>query len=65
MKWEYKTMKFAAGGILSGGHVDAQGLDNMLNELGHDEWELVTGFDSNMDGGRTRDVIMVFKRPAS
>ena len=64
MKWEYKTVKFAASGFM-GGNVDSEEVDATLNELGHDGWELVAGFDSNSEGGRTRDVIMVFKRPTS
>ena len=62
MKWEYKTIKLATTGF-SGGKLDDNRLDEWMNQLGAEEWELVTGFDTNQDLGATRDVVMVFKRP--
>lgn len=62
MKWQYKTIKLAARGFL-GGKFEAGQLDAYMNELGRDGWELVTGFDTNMAYGETRDVVVIFKRP--
>ena len=46
-----------------GGKVDMNQLDSSLNDLGKQDWELVSMFDTNMGHGQTRDVIAVFKRP--
>ena len=63
MQWEYRTVKLEAKGWLMGGRVDEGQLDNMLNELGRSGWELVSAFDTNMNQGQTRDVLVIFKRP--
>ncbi|UCG56426.1 MAG: DUF4177 domain-containing protein [Phycisphaerales bacterium] len=62
MGWEYKTIKLATSGFL-GGKFDEQKLDSLMNDLGQQGWELVTGFDTNKSYGETRDVVLVFKRP--
>ena len=61
MKWEYKTIKIAATGF-AGGKLDENAFAAHMNELGDQEWELVTVFDTNVSGGGTRDVVAVFKR---
>ncbi len=61
MKWEYKTLKMEAGGFM-GGKFDSKTLNNQMNELGRDGWELVTGFDTNMGQGATRDIVLIFKK---
>lgn len=61
MKWEYKTVKLAATG-LSGGKLDEQRLDELMNRLGAEGWELTAAFDTNQVYGATRDVVCVFKR---
>lgn len=63
MNWEYKTVKLAATGFL-GGKFDERQLDVYMNQLGAEGWELVTGFDTNKSYGETRDVVVIFKRPA-
>lgn len=62
MNWEYTTIKLAPTGFL-GGAVDDTALEEMLNELGGQGWELTTAFDTSQAYGRTRDVVMIFKRP--
>jgi hypothetical protein len=62
MKWEYKTVKLKAKGLL-GGKVDEAQLDAMMNDLGRDGWELAAAFDTNEAYGSTRDVVVIFKRP--
>jgi hypothetical protein len=64
MKWEYKTVKLAAKG-LAGGKFDENQLDLHMNQLGSQGWELVAGFDTNLNYGATRDVVVIFKRPLS
>ncbi len=61
MKWEYKTIKLEASGIM-GGKLDEKKLDVMMNELGEQGWEISAAFDTNMQAGTTRDAIIIFKR---
>jgi len=63
MKWEYKTLKVSAGGFM-GGKFDENVLTEKMNELGRDQWELISGFDTNMGHGATRDIVLLFKRPS-
>ena len=62
MKWEYETVKVAATGFM-GGKLDEDTFTTHLNDLGNDEWELVSVFGTNLSGGQTRDILAVFKRP--
>ena len=64
MKWEYKTMKLGTTGLM-GGKVDDTKLDRTMNELGAQGWELGAAFDTDVAGGGTRDVVVIFKRPKS
>ena len=63
-RWEYKTVKLGAGGLL-GGKIDETKLECFMNDLGYEGWELVEIFDTNQGGGQTRDVFVVFKRSRS
>ncbi len=63
-RWEYKTIKQKAKGFL-GGKFDESLLDVTMNELGRDGWELAAAFDTNEAYGRTREVVVIFKRPKS
>lgn len=61
-KWEYRTVKVDAKGML-GGVVDVQELDQLLNQLGQQGWNLVSVFDTNMMvHGTSREIVAVFKR---
>lgn len=61
MKWEYKTIKLATTGFV-GGKLDERKLDDYMNNLGQQEWELASAFDTNKGTGETRDVVVIFKR---
>lgn len=62
-RWEYKTIKMDAKGLM-GGIVDIDKFDRMLNELGALGWNLVSVFDTNMTaGGASREIVAVLKRP--
>jgi hypothetical protein len=63
MVWEYKTIKLAATGFWVGGNIDAEKLDLMMNELGQQGWELAAALDTNEADGKTKDVVVIFKRP--
>ena len=63
MSWEYKTIKLGTTGWIEGGNLDEAKLDDMMNELGSDGWELAAAFDTNIVHGGTKDVVIIFKRP--
>jgi len=64
MKWEYKTIKVDTKGFI-GGKLDEANLDQKMNALGDDGWELVAAFDTNAEGGVSRHVVCILKRPKS
>jgi len=61
MIWEYKTIKLAATGWV-GGKINELQLDQMMNDLGQQGWELAAALDTNEAYGETRDVVVIFKR---
>lgn len=67
MQWEYQmiVMQAEKPGFLStvAGQFDEATLLNAMNQLGSQEWELVSGFDTNRWEGATRSVVLLFKRP--
>jgi hypothetical protein len=64
MRWEYRTARYETGGW-TGGKIENDELDQLLNAYGAEGWELVNVFGTNRGEGRTRDVVAVFKRPRS
>ena len=62
MKWEYMTIALPAHGFL-GGKIDPDELTARLDEVGAAGWELVNVFATAQGYGKTRDVLVVFKRP--
>ena len=60
-EWEYITLKLSATGFLDT-KLDVRELEEHMNELGVQGWELTTVFNTN-NTGTTRDVVAVFKRP--
>jgi hypothetical protein len=63
MKWEYRTVMFEASGWFLGGELDGEKFNARLNQLGEEGWELTSVFDTNVQGGRSRDIVAVLKRP--
>jgi hypothetical protein len=61
MRWEYQTLAVEHGWF-SGGHIDAEDVNDQLNGLGQEGWDLVSAFDTN-GNGTTRFSVFVFKRP--
>ncbi|HWK55104.1 MAG TPA: DUF4177 domain-containing protein [Hyphomicrobiales bacterium] len=41
MRWEYKVVRFKKGSFMTG-QLDMQELEQQLNELGREGWELVS-----------------------
>ena len=64
MQWEYKTVKLEAQGWFVGGKVDTHSLNRLLNEYGHQGWEVITAVDTNTSSGQTRDILVIMKRPS-
>ena len=62
MQWEYKTIKLGTEGFMSR-EFDEKRLEEFMNGLGGDGWELVVGLDTNWLWGETKDVLVIFKRP--
>ena len=62
MQWEYKTVKLGTEGFMRH-KFDEKRLEEFMNGLGVDGWELVAGLDTNWLWGETKDVLVIFKRP--
>ena len=60
--WEYKTIKLKTKGFV-GGKLNEVELEKRMNEMGRLGWELCGEVDTNSDGGQTREVVIIFKRP--
>jgi len=63
--WEYKVLKFAPGrglGVFAGSNVKAEAVEQQLNQLGKDGWELVTSV-SSIGQGSTTELGLILKRP--
>lgn len=60
-QFEYKTIVSDAKGFW-GGKVDKEEMEQSLNELGAQGWELISTTNSNESYGSTRYVISIFKR---
>ena len=58
-RFEYKTIKIPTD---NANNVDEQTLDQQLNRLGTDGWELVSVFDTNAVAGASIYVVAIFKR---
>lgn len=63
MQWQYKTANISAAtssGLLKN-KLDSSAMDGILNQLGHDRWELVSIF--TLSGEVSREVVAILKRP--
>ncbi|QUY41407.1 DUF4177 domain-containing protein [Acaryochloris sp. 'Moss Beach'] len=59
--FEYKTIKLATTGVFKR-NFDEVKLDEYMNQLGAEGWELVSAFDINRHQGGSQDVVAIFKR---
>ena len=63
MHWEYRTERFDTDfGFFSGTTFDTEKMNEKLNELGCDRWELTSVFDISKVKGGSKHVIAIFKR---
>ena len=60
-KFEYKVVTYDTHGFF-GGSVEEGQVENQLNMLGNDGWELVGCTSSNQSYGSTKSLVCIFKR---
>jgi len=60
-RYEYYTIPIETGGF-SGGKVNAELFNQILNDMGNHGWELVEAVATNKDFGATRSIVCIFKR---
>ena len=61
MKHEYKTLIYETSGWVDA-KVDTSSFDAKLNEMGRDGWELDKCFPIAESYGRTKRIMLIFKR---
>ena len=60
-KFEYKVIVYDTKGIW-GGIVESNQLENQLNLLGYDGWEMVSCTSTNQSDGSSKSIVCIFKR---
>ena len=60
-KFEYKVVVYDTKGFF-GGCVEVNQLENQLNLLGNDGWEMVTCTSTNQSYGSSKSIVYIFKR---
>ena len=60
-KFEYKVVTYDPSGFF-GGIVKVNQIENQLNMLGEDGWELISCTSSNQSDGSTKSLVCIFKR---
>jgi hypothetical protein len=61
--WDYQILQIGTDSFF-GPSIDLQHMQNNLNQLGSDGWELANTIDINRGNGRTSELIFIFKRPS-
>ena len=61
-KWEYKTVKLDTTTWIGSGNIEETQLDDQMNRLGNEGWELVSALDTNATGGISKYIVTIFKR---
>ena len=60
-RYEYKVLDVIAKGFF-GGKIDFAALNEKLDELGEDGWEVAAMEDTNMYEGASRSIVVILKR---
>ena len=60
-KFEYKVVTYDPNGFF-GGNVQIDQIEDQLNQLGNEGWELVSCTSSNQSYGSTKSLVCIFKR---
>jgi len=59
--FEYKVMTYDTKGFF-GGNVEVQQIEDQLNLLGNDGWEMVSCTTTNQSYGSSKSIVCIFKR---
>jgi hypothetical protein len=62
-QWEYMVLDVGVSGFWLGPDLDGDALTSKLNELGVDGWEAVGVTSMALGEGRTKDLVIILKRP--
>lgn len=60
-KFEYKAVIYDTKGFW-GGNVNESQLENQLNSLGNEGWEMVSCTSTNQSYGSSKSIVCIFKR---
>ena len=60
-KYEYKVVKTQESGFWNP-KLDIDTMENELNKLGSEGWELISVADTNYYEGATKEIVLFFKR---
>jgi hypothetical protein len=63
MHWEYTTKTLDISGWFTDGEVDPEQVDEILNPLGAQGWELVSSFSTTYGKGGSNNLVFILKRP--
>lgn len=61
-RWIYKVVEFDPKKSFMGGKVDSQNIEQRLNELGRQGWEVISSFTTNEGYGNTKKIVYTLKR---
>lgn len=62
-RWDYMVLDVGVSGFFLGPTLDGDALTTKLNELGADGWEAIGLTGMAVGEGRTRDLVIILKRP--
>ena len=60
-KFEYKVVTYDTKGFW-GGTVEVRQIEEQLNQLGNDGWEMVSCTSTNQSDGASKSIVCIFKR---
>lgn len=63
-RWEYLLYKTKPDGWLHDS-VHEDSIEQVLNNLGEQGWEVTSTLETNVGEGRTKDIVILLKRPIS
>ncbi len=61
-KWKYKVLEFNPTRSLMAARIDKKSIEDELNELGKQGWEVVSGFTTADGHGNTKKIVYTLKR---
>lgn len=61
-RWSYRVVEFDPKSSFMGGKIDRQYIEDQLNELGKQGWEIISNFTTNEGYGSTKKIVYTLKR---